>query len=353
MSRGKAFKSGLVCRAVAAFAVMGATAWAGEKIETSSRVVVMPGNVATNKTGKLEEPSEGVQRFQERINLNESRFGWQRQMPGARPAVGAAPAPAPVRRSAKDKKDDGNWLSAPADKALDYEAALGVGDMFQKPKASATSAASSGASSGTPSPDRAHPGQGSDTSLDPNASFSVPVQDYIRPDAAFGAQSTAFGLRGQAGSSQAAGFSPFPGTQLPTTALDAARDQERALTVDSILGRSTELSRSSGSALDTVLNPGASSAPGESRFETDVDAILRTYRPASVPEPIVAARPSLGLPSATSSLVLDDLLAKKPGGFDSLDSSRRVQTKIETPRGFLDPASRPPAVLPGPKFNGF
>jgi hypothetical protein len=71
-----------------------------------------------------------------------------------------------------------------------------------------------------------------------------------------------------------------------------------------------------------------------------------------MPEPILA-KPAFGLPSATPSLALDDLLSKKPGGLDSLDSSRRVQTKIETPRGFLDPSSRPPAVLPGPNLKGF
>jgi hypothetical protein len=350
MSRGKAFKSGRGHWAVVAFAALGATAWAGEKIETSSRAIAVPSNVATNKTGKLEEPSESLQQFQDRIKLNESRFGWQRQMPGARPAVGAAPTPAPIRRSSKDKKDDGNWLASPTDGALDYEGALGVGGMFQKPKASATSAGASGAVSDTPSPDRKTMGNGSDASLDPSSSLLVPVQDYIRPTGSFGTEPTGFGLRNELGSSQAAGFSSLPNMQPNTSAFDTRPGQER--TLDSILGRPGELNRAPVSALDAVLNRSAVSSSSQSRFVTDVDAILQTYRPASMPEPILA-KPAFGLPSATPSLALDDLLSKKPGGLDSLDSSRRVQTKIETPRGFLDPSSRPPAVLPGPNLKGF
>jgi hypothetical protein len=363
MSRRNSFKTGRAWVAVAAFAVVGAGAWAGEKIEVSTGRGVLPSNVATNKTGELEEPSAGLKNFNDRINQNESRFGWQRNLPGNRPNVGMVAPPAPVRRPAKGDKDKKNedWLTPSASGELDYEGALGVGSMFQKPKASATSSEASAAASGTPSPSpssnsgTASPGLTSRSERLSGATsvenpFAAQTSGFGRSEAVSSSALSDLGLANRGGfdsSPRASGFSVLPSSPNGYTPLESSQTINR--TVDSILGRSRSLEPSSVPTLQSILNRGSAVSATQSRFETGVDDVLRSYRTPTAPEPVLRtpSAASFAVPTAPS-LTLQDALGTRPGGLDSLDSSKRLQQKVETPRGFLDPASRPPAVLPGP-----
>ncbi len=365
MRRRNSFKTGRAWVAVAAFAVVGAGAWAGDKIEVSTGRIVLPSNVATNKTGQLEEPSVGLKNFNDRINQNESRFGWRRDLPGNVPNVGIAPMPAPmpapVRRPAKNdksKKSD-DWLTGPSNGELDYERALGVGAMFQKPKASATSSEASAAASGTPSPgsiDRtSSPGS---TSRSERLSGATPVENpfssqipgFGRSEKVSGSSLSDLGLASPSGldsGARSSGFSSLPGGPNGYTPMESSQTINR--TVDSILGRSRSLAPSSVPTLQSILNPGSVVSANGSRFETGVDDVLQSYRGPTAPEPVLRTPSAASFAAPTApSLTLEDALGAKPGGLDALNSSRRLQQKVEPPRGFLDPANRPPAVLPGP-----
>ena len=357
MSRGIAYRRGLVRSLLAVVVSVGASAWAGEKIEQTGVTTVQPASLSTNKSGKADEPSPSVLEFQKRINEMDSRFGWQGGLPGSRPNAGAArlPAPNPTPRRNSDKEDKNkDWLSAPANGELDYEASLGV-TMFSSPKASATSAPQA-ASGRSPKPGTTQqPGNPSLAPGDADDPFNAQLQSYIRPDTII---SPSFSGIGQ--SSGVAGFGRSPGLvggggigAEATTGLPTELAPER--TLDGILGRNVDRPQSSVPTVNSVLSGNPAPLVDPRRFETGVDTVLRQYRPAptaidSISKPVTPTFSSL--PKAPT---LDDILSSSSAGPNSLDADRRSRTVVEPSRGFLDPKNRPPAILPGPKssFGGF